>query len=194
MVEMAGDVAGLFSAPGDSWGDALRAPFAALAAGDREALETIWLLASRRLYSLALWRTGDAEDAADVVQDVFVKLAARREELAGVGAPHVWLLAVAHRAAVDTTRRRTRRRAGPLEDASYLVAKDASPDRAVQAAELNRALASLPGAQREAIALRHFAGLSFREIGRATGVPTFTAASRCRLALAHLRRMLGGTP
>ncbi|MCM3877864.1 MAG: hypothetical protein NEA02_15770, partial [Thermoanaerobaculia bacterium] len=83
-----------------SWGEALRAPFDALAAGDPAALETIWDLASRRLYGLALWRTGREEDARDVVQEVFVRLASRRGELGGVVTPHLWLLAVTHNAAV----------------------------------------------------------------------------------------------
>jgi hypothetical protein len=58
-----------------SWSEALRAPFDALAAGDAAALGAVWDLASRRLYGLALWRTGREEDARDVVQDVFVRLA-----------------------------------------------------------------------------------------------------------------------
>jgi len=37
------------------------------------------------------------------------------------------------------------------------------------------------------------AGCSFREIAAITGVPAFTAASRCRLALARLRRLMGGS-
>ena len=53
------------------------------------------------------------------------------------------------------------------------------------------ALSQLPTAQREAVYLHHFAGLAFREIGRVTGVPTFTAASRYRLGIARLRRALG---
>ena len=194
MVAMAEELIGFLPVAEVSWGDALRAPFAALAAGDRDALETVWLLSSRRLYALALWRTGNPEDAADVVQDVFVRLASGRADLRKVEVPHVWLLAVAHRAAVDATRRRARRRAEPLENAGLLIARDGDPDCAVRAAELSRALARLPDAQREAIALRHFGGLSFREIARVTGVPKFTAASRCRLALTRLRRILGGNP
>ena len=194
MVAMADEAVGLRPAPEASWGDALRAPFAALAAGDRTALETIWLLASRRVYAAALWRTGNPEDAADVVQDVFVKLAAGRADLGRVEAPQVWLLTVAHNAASDVARKRARRAAMPLEAVPFLVAKDAVPENAVRAAELNRALANLPEAQREALALRHFGGLSFKEIARSTRVPVFTAASRCRLAVARLRRILGGTP
>ncbi len=193
MVAMAEELDGFLPVSEVSWGDALRAPFAALAAGDRDALETVWLLASRRLYALALWRTGNLEDAADVVQDVFVRLASGRADLRKVEVPHVWLLAVAHRAAVDVTRRRARRRAEPLENAGFLVTKDGDPERDARAGELSRAVALLPETQREAVALRHFGGHSFREIARITGVPTFTAASRCRLGLARLRALLGGS-
>ncbi|MEO8585299.1 MAG: RNA polymerase sigma factor [Acidobacteriota bacterium] len=190
---MVDTVSGLFSAAEASWGDALRAPFAALAGGDQSALETVWLVASRRLYAAALWRTGNPEDAADVVQEVFVHLASGRADLEAVDAPHLWLLTVTHRAAIDATRRRARRRAEPLESAGFLVAKDGDPERDAGAAELSRAVGCLPDAQREAIELRHFGGHSFREIARITGVPMFTAASRCRLGLARLRQMLGGT-
>jgi RNA polymerase sigma-70 factor, ECF subfamily len=174
-----------------SWGEALRAPFDALAAGDAAALETIWALASRRLYGLALWRTGCGEDARDVVQEVFVRLASRRADLRAVAAPHVWLLAVTHNAAVDVARRRARRRAEPLESAAHVEAPGADPEQAALASRTSRALAQLPPPQREAVLLHHVAGCSFREIAAITGVPAFTTASRCRLALARLRRLMG---
>lgn len=176
-----------------SWGEALRAPFDALAAGDLAALETIWDLSSRRLYGLALWRTGCEEDARDVVQEVFVRLASRRGELSAVEKPHVWLLAVAHNAAVDSARRSARRRTEPLESAAHVAAPGANPERAAVASRTSRALAQLPPPQREAVLLHHVAGCSFREIAAITGVPAFTAASRCRLALARLRRLMGGS-
>ena len=176
-----------------SWSEALRAPFAALADGDPAALEAVWELASRRLYGLALWRTGRAEDARDVVQDVFVRLASRRHELRSVRQPGVWLLSVAHHAAVDTVRRKARHRMEPLASAVHVAAPGADPERSAAAARTSRALSQLPPSQREAVLLHHVAGCSFREIGTITGVPAFTAASRCRLALARLRRLLGDT-
>jgi RNA polymerase sigma-70 factor (ECF subfamily) len=176
-----------------SWGEALRAPFNALAAGDSSALEAIWDLASRRLYGLALWRTGSEEDARDVVQEVFVRLASKRRELGGVETPHVWLLAVTHNAAVDASRRTARHRTEPLENAAHVVAPGIDPERAAAASRTSHALAQLPPPQREAVLLHHVAGCSFREIAAITGVPAFTAASRCRLALARLRRLMGGS-
>ena len=176
-----------------SWGEALRAPFDALAAGDSAALEAIWDLTSRRLYGLALWRTGCQEDARDVVQEVFVRLASRRGELGSIVTPHVWLLTVTHNAAVDALRRNARRRAEPLESAAHVAAPGADPERAATASRLSRALSQIPPAQRETVLLHHVTGCSFREIAAITGVPAFTAASRCRLGLARLRRLMGGS-
>ena len=190
---MAGHIEQGLPARDDSWGEALRAPFDALAAGDASALEAVWEIASRRLYGLALWRTGCVEDARDVVQEVFVRLASRRAELGRVAQPDVWLLAVTHNAAIDTARRKVRRRTEPLESASHVTAPGTDPESASAARSTSDALARLAPAQREAVLLHHVAGCSFREIGAITGVPAFTAASRCRLALAHLRRLMGVT-
>ena len=190
---MAGHIEQGLPARDDSWGEALRAPFDALAAGDASALEAVWEIASRRLYGLALWRTGCVEDARDVVQEVFVRLASRRAELGRVAQPDVWLLAVTRNAAIDTARRKVRRRTEPLESASHVTAPGTDPELAAAARSTSDALARLAPAQREAVLLHHVAGCSFREIGAITGVPAFTAASRCRLALAHLRRLMGVT-
>ena len=173
-----------------SWGNSLRGPFVELASGNVEALEAVWELAGRRLYAIALWRTGNEADARDVVQEVFVKLASRRHDLTRVSSPGVWLLTIAHRAAIDLTRRRAIRVAEPIQDAGLLAGRESDPHQAAEAARLSDALSHLPAPQREAVSLRHLAGHSFREIGAITGVPTFTAASRCRLGLARLRQLL----
>lgn len=179
---------------GAEWDDRARwrALFAAIAAGRQEALGALYDLAGARLYGLALWRTGDADAAAEVVQETFVRLAERRAELAAVEDPRRWLLRAAHNLAVDAARRRGRRRRGePLDDHPYLEAPDARPDDALDARRVSALLGRLSPKQREVVYLHHYAGMSHAEIGRALGVPTFTAASRHRLALAALRRLLG---
>jgi RNA polymerase sigma-70 factor (ECF subfamily) len=57
---------------------------------------------------------------------------------------------------------------------------------------IERALAALPLEQREVIALKVDAGLTFAEIAEVTGVSPNTAASRYRYALEKLREHLGG--
>jgi RNA polymerase sigma-70 factor (ECF subfamily) len=170
--------------------DASRTWFAALAEGNREPLGTIYDRFAAELHALALWRTGSREDADDVVQEVFVRLATTGADHARVREPRGYLLAMAHRASVD---RRRRPRTTSLDDVAFVEAPPFEPERAADAARASSALGKLPGAQREAVWLHHFAGLGFREIGDVTGVPTFTAASRYRLGLAKLRALLGET-
>jgi RNA polymerase sigma-70 factor (ECF subfamily) len=172
--------------------DGIEGAFAALAAGEPDALAALYAASAADLFGLALWRTGSREDAADVVQDVFVKVMADPRRLAAVRRPRAWLLAVAHRCAVDVARRRRAEGPNPADDLVLPVVEQ--PGRRVDGARLSALLHRLPPPQREALYLHHFAELTFREIGRITGVPTFTAATRYRLGLARLRRLLGVRP
>jgi RNA polymerase sigma-70 factor (ECF subfamily) len=164
--------------------------FLDLAGGSARALEEIYDAAARSVFGLALWRTGSAEDARDVVQELFIRLAEQGARLRKVKDPRAWLFAVAHRIAVDATRRR--RTTEPLEHCHYLEAASGDAGRAVDAERAGSLVAELPPAQRAAVYLRHFADFTFAEIGQVTGVPTFTAASRYRLGIAKLRKLMEG--
>jgi RNA polymerase sigma-70 factor (ECF subfamily) len=174
--------------------ESLRELFDQLAAGRSSALATLYDATAAELHGLALWRTGSTEDAADVVQDVFVRVAEQGRKLLRVRNPRAWLLTVTHRVAVDVHRQRARRRAGPLEECPFLAATAADGDRAVDAARASRLLATLPASQRDTIYLHHFADCSFAEIGAILGVPRFTAASRYRNGVAKLRTLMEGAP
>jgi RNA polymerase sigma-70 factor, ECF subfamily len=175
------DVAATAAAP-------LGALLARVAGGDSGALGELYDLVAADLFALALWRSGSREDAADAVQDVFVRLARTPETVARVRSPRSYLLAMAHRAVIDIARRR--RHDVPIEESLLEPVCDGHEGR-LDAARLSRLLATLPEAQREAVYLRHFAALTFAEIARVTGVSLFTAASRYRLGVARLRRLLG---
>ncbi len=168
--------------------ESLAAGFAALVAGDLGAIEAIYDACAADLFGLALWRTGSREDAADVVQEVFVRLAGSPSGLGRVRNPRAYVLAMGHSASVDVLRRR--KRTVEAED-SVLEAVRTDPVTAADAARASRLVLGLPAGQREAVYLRHFAGLSFAEIGDVTGVPTFTAASRYRLGIGRLRKLMG---
>ncbi len=96
----------------------LAGAMAALARGEKEAMAVIYDAAGRELYGLALWRTRNADDAADVVQEVFLRLAQTGVPLGDIARPKAYLLGMAHRAAVDVLR--TRRRTAPLDDTLLL--------------------------------------------------------------------------
>ena len=129
-----------------------------------------------------------------MVQDVFVRLAAARHRLSSVKDPLAYLRRMTHRAAIDIHRKRSRRREEPIEDCHYLECDEPSAERRAEAERVSRLLSELPPAQRETIFLRDVAGCTLAEIGRATGVPVFTAASRYRLGIRKLRDLLGVKP
>src|SRR5437867_10067447 len=161
-------------------GESLAALFTELAMGNLSALDRIYDATVSELYALALWRTGSRADAEDAVQTVFLRLAETRVRLSAVHEPRSYLLAMAHRAAVDRLRGPSTRTVPFHDDASLLQASPSDPGRAMDARRATSALLDLPAPQPEAIFLHHFSGLTFAAIGRVTGVPTFTAASRFR--------------
>ena len=97
---------------------------------------------------------------------------------------------MAHRRAVDLVRRIDQFESGSVDGIPYLVARVEIPiGRWKRGGSRRRSTDSPPNSERSLL-LRHFADCTFADIGRITGVPTFTAASRHRLAIAKLRRLL----
>lgn len=185
-----------FDMPADQW----RALLERVAANEPGALEQLYDLASHRLYGFALWSTGSAPDAADIVSEVFIRVVEQGPRLHRVHNPRAWLLTVARRLALDLARERQRRPSEPLDAAvgrdgdALLVAPPTDPDRALDAQRAAAMLARLPAGQRQVVYLRHHADCSYAAIGRILGIPTFTAASRYRLAIRRLRRLLESAP
>lgn len=169
-----------------------RGIFADLAKGRLQSLDELYDAAARQLYGLALWRTGSTEDAADVVQDVFVRVAEQGARLAKIRNPRAWIMTVTDRAAIDLIRRRSRRQTEPLEDCPFLAAAEEDVQRTVEATQVSALLACLPCTHRVVIYLKHFAGCTFSEIGDIVGVPKFTAASRYRNGIQKLRKISEG--
>src|SRR5260221_13566667 len=70
---------------------------ARVARGDFDALGSIYDACAPEIFAIAHWRTGSAIDAADCVQDVFVKLASSPTVLSGIRHARRYLFTMAHR-------------------------------------------------------------------------------------------------
>ena len=90
-------------------------------------------------------RPGIDDDAADVVQDVFVRLARSTATLAGVREPLSYLRRMTHRAAIDLYRRRARRPEESLEPVRFVEAEETSPERKLDAERVSRAAERVAG-------------------------------------------------
>ena len=164
----------------------------ALAAGDPAAFAALYDRLAGRLFTTALIMTNSTADAEDIVHDVFVELARHRTRLAAVADLDAYVFTML-RHAVSRRRRRAAIARGAMiairqqrECDGHSIAPPATmPDDQLQAA-----MATLPDAQREVMALKFQGGLTFAEIAAAMGTSLNTAASRYRYAIDKLRTLL----
>jgi len=178
--------------------DADRDVLERVAAGQLDALETLYDRYRTMAYSIALRITADASLAEDVVQDAFLgawRNAARYAE--SRASVKTWLLAIVHHRAVDAVRRRRPTVDLPeREDAPppQLTLPDLWSEVAgrLDAEAVQGALKALSDVQREAIELAYFGGLTQQEIAVRTNAPLGTVKSRMRLGLLAMRRALIG--
>jgi RNA polymerase sigma factor (sigma-70 family) len=138
------------------------------------------------MLSLAYLLVGSRSAAEDVVQDAFAALSGR---LDAVDNPAAYL-----RTSVVNGSRRWHRRLRREERWQPVDAAPAAGDGTADAIAVRGVLAVLPAEQREAIVLRYFADLSFREIGEVTGCPLQTVATRVRRGLDRIKRDLEDRP
>jgi RNA polymerase sigma-70 factor (ECF subfamily) len=166
-------------------------------AGDVEAL--CELVERHRVVALRVGYAIVGDDAEDVVQEAFVKVA-RTIDRFRPGAPfRPWLLTIVANEARNRRRSASRRDALELRvvtrDASGFQGVAATSEEVAMANERRRwlvdAVATLPDRDREVIALRYFADLSEAETATALECPVGTVKSRLARALGRLRTALG---
>jgi RNA polymerase sigma-70 factor (ECF subfamily) len=149
-------------------------------------------------YQLAVRRvtravTGEDHDADDAAQDAFLSALDRIETYDRSRPFGPWLMRIAQNAAIDLLRRRSVRKAEPLDEA--VTARGRDPLQHAEAAEIRaalaRALAALPERQRVAVALFDIEGWPHAAIAESLGVPEGTVRSDLFHARRRLREALG---
>ena len=164
--------------------------------GSPRALCRIYSRYENDLLTLATSLLGRADQAEDVLHDVFVKFVESIDTFELTSSLKAYLATCVANRARDY-RRKDRRHAGEtMETAQGIESRQDGP---VQLAIVNEqqqrlvtALAELPDEQQEAVLLHLQAGLKFREIAHAQGVSAKTAWSRYRYGIDRLRSMLNG--
>jgi len=164
-------------------------------------LEKIFQQHRAMVFRSAYRLTGNAEDAEDVLQAVFLRLLRRQEPPGPVEKLEGYLRRAAVNAALDVLRARTSARKTPLEETPPLVAERRdNPELSCQTGELRQALraamARLGPRAAEVFALRYIEGYGNKEIARLLGASPFTIAvilhrARGRLR-SHIRELAGG--
>jgi len=168
---------------------------------DSRALETLYDRYARPVYSLALRISQQPSSAEEIVQDVFLQLWQNAKRYQAARGPlEPWLFTVARNRALDflrLKREKQRRREDSVDfdlPPSAVVRPDpeGAMDQSRRAAKVRTLMNSLPEAQRRAIELAFFQGMTHSEISAATGQPLGTVKSWIRGGLLRLRESLEG--
>jgi len=163
--------------------------------GDREAFRVLYEAHKDKVYSMALYFfRGDAATAADVTQDVFLKLMDKVGQFRGQSDFSTWLHRFAANACVDRTRRRWWRMTTVdpvgLDERPSTSSHEEDYLRGEMARSVQAAIAELTPKIRMAIVLRYFSDLSYEEMATALNCSAGTVASRLSRGHQALARRL----
>ena len=171
-------------APGISEDDGL---VRAAAAGDRAAFGELYVRYARLVHGILLARV-PPEEAADLVQDVFLSAMRQLRGLRTAGAFRAWLAAIARNRAMDYFRQA--RPQAPFEEN---VKQEAGVhDGAFDALEILDSIRRLPEAYRETLILRLVEGMTGPEIAHQTGLTADSVRVNLCRGMKMLRELLGG--
>ena len=165
--------------------------------GDATAFEELYRAHSARLYSLLLRMVGGAEDAEDLLQDVFLQAHRKLDSFRGDSSLGTWLYRLAVNQCLDYLRGRQSKMTRVTESfEDDAVPEPASPAPVVPAAisrvDLERAIARLPEGCRLAFVLHDVEGFAHHEVAGLLGISEGTSKSQVHKARLKLRLMLSG--
>ena len=164
--------------------------------GDRDAFRRLFERHKDRVYSVALYFFGgDEATAADVTQQVFLKLFTRITQFQGDAEFTTWLYRLTTNACVDEQRKRRRvQQFGEgfeLSEPRERRTQEESVARAEVKRSVEQAVAALKPKLRVVMLLKYFEELSYEEIAGVLGLSKGTVASRLNRGHKALARRLG---
>ncbi len=174
--------------------------------GDSGAWAELVRTHHRRVYGLCYRFTGNAADAEDITQDVFLKIYSNLTSFdTARGSLQVWITTMTRNLLVDNFRRtRNLRSTGSLDEGwdvtdelrpvDRLVSSGPTPHESAAQKELAKmvqnALARVSVELREAVILRDLQDMDYKEIAQVLGIPEGTVKSRISRGRAELARLL----
>jgi RNA polymerase sigma-70 factor (ECF subfamily) len=151
-------------------------------------LEQIWHEFSARLGQFIRARVADPATAEDILQDVFVKIQSRLNQLKEPAKLTSWIYLIARNAIID--HHRTRKETVPVPESLVAEAEPESGEIEGLKAAFLRMVHRLPGPYREAVVLTEFEGLTQQELAEQVGISLSGAKSRVQRGRQQLKEML----
>jgi RNA polymerase sigma-70 factor (ECF subfamily) len=167
-----------------------------VAAGDQVAFAALYDQLAPTVFGVVRRVLRDPSQAEEVTQEVFTEIWRQATRFdAGRGSVRTWAVTIAHRRSVDRVRSEQAHRDRQRRNAAVDVAGDPTPeDTAVDTEDRERArkaMADLSDAQREALELAFYDGLTHVQIADQLGIALGTVKTRIRDGLIRLRATMG---
>ena len=168
--------------------------------GNTKAFESLYSRHKRALYQYLLNSCGNDALAHELYQDIWLRVVNRRNSYSADAPFNAWLYRIARNRLIDHHRQHSAsdNRHLYMDEQNFpiatLVNQPLSPDEIASLTQradvLTTAIQKLPPAQREAILLRHIAGMTVNEVAEFVNEGAETVKSRLRYAVAKIRSQL----
>jgi RNA polymerase sigma factor (sigma-70 family) len=169
--------------------------------GNQASLEVLVNRHRKKIYTYIILVVKDKYLAEDIFQDTFIKVIRSLKDgrYKDNGKFLSWVIRIAHNLMIDHFRKE--KQLNTISNDRYetdIFNSKKFAERTVEeelvlsqiTKDVRRLVQELPDDQREVIILRHYCGLSFKEIAEQTNVSINTALGRMRYALINLRRLM----
>ncbi len=168
-------------------------PGRAFKRGNRAAFDLVVETYRERLYRIALRIVRDKEEAWDISQEALIRAYQKIDSWDGSSKFYTWLFRITTNLAIDRHRKRGRQNKAYDAYEPPMREGPSAFDELVkheQLAKLSEAVQSLPPGQRAVVVLRHYEGLSLKDIAEARGRALGTIKSTLFQAFRNLRKAL----
>jgi len=170
-------------------------------AGNQQAIEELIARHKKRIFTYIMLMVKNEQLAEDIFQDTFIKVIISLKEgrYSDKGKFVSWVARIAHNLIIDHFRKEKNLQTVSNDQSEYDLFNSARfAERNVEdelvntqiTQDIRRMIDELPADQREVVLMRHYAGMSFKEIAEQTNVSINTALGRMRYALINLRKIM----
>lgn len=170
-------------------------------AGSQSAIEILIKRHQKKIYGYILLLVRKSNVAEDIFQETFIKVIKSLQEGRYVDNNRFpsWVMRIAHNLIIDHFRREKQVKLLSRDDFDVDIFNSAKfSDKTIEEQmvfeqiidDVRKLLDQLPDDQKEVVMLRHYAGMSFKEIAEQTNVSINTALGRMRYALINMRRLM----
>lgn len=164
--------------------------FEDIARGDKVAFSQLYEASSKAIYAYLLTYVKNPEDAADLMQDTYLKIRSAAGLYKPYGKPMAWIFTIARNLALMKLRKDT---AHPQEELSEILASRGNPQEQVENKMiLSAAMEILSPEDYRIVMLHAVSGMKHREIAELMGLSLTNTVNRYNRALKKLKKQIGG--